>query len=159
MNSRILRSFAFIAIAATAAVVVAEDSKRCNVPAAECEQQIRQMLTGRRYLGVSVEQITENGGLVIKSVVPDSPADRAELKGGDRIVAVNGHSMQDAKIGDFKEKLAESKSGALFLIVSRDGAFKKFEVRMEPYTKAMIDKIVAAHLAQSHPEVAAGSQK
>jgi len=67
--------------------------------------------------------------------------------------------MTEGKIGDFKEILAASKAGTLFLIVERQGAMKKFDLRMEPYTKSQIDKIVAAHMAASHPEVAAGSQK
>jgi predicted metalloprotease with PDZ domain len=158
MNSRFTRAIVVFAVAASAAVVHAEESKRCNSSARECEQQIRQMLAGRRYLGVQVVELSP-AGLMIKNVVADSPASRAELKEGDRIVAVNGHSMTEAKIGDFKETLAASKAGTLFLIVQRQGAMKKFDVRMEPYTKAQIDKIIAAHLAQSHPEVAAGSQK
>src|SRR5206468_778289 len=123
-----------------------------------CEQQIRQMLSGRRFLGVQVIELSP-AGIAIKGIVPDSPASRAELKEGDRIMGVNGRSMRTAKISDFKQTLAESKAGTLFLIVQRDGALQSFYLRMEPYTKAMIDKIVAAHLAQSHPEVAAGSQK
>jgi C-terminal processing protease CtpA/Prc len=158
MNSRITRTFAVLALVAIATVALAEENKRCSASARECEQQIRQMLGGRRFLGVVVTELTP-AGIIVKSIVPDSPASRAELKEGDRIIAVNGHSMQEAKIGDFKETLAASKAGTLFLIVQREGAMRKFDLRMEPYTKAMIDKIVAAHLAQSHPEVAAGSQK
>jgi predicted metalloprotease with PDZ domain len=157
MNFRISRAIAFFAIAATAVALPAEESKRCNSSARECEQQIRQMLNGRRYLGVQI--IEHEGGLYIKNVVAESPASRAELKEGDHIIAVNGRSMTAAAIRDFKQTLAESKTGTLFLIVERQGALRKFDVRMEPYTKAMIDKIVAAHLAQSHPEVAAGSQR
>jgi C-terminal processing protease CtpA/Prc len=157
MISRILRTAVVLAFASVA-VFAAEDKQRCNVPARECEQQIRQMLSGRRYLGVVVSDGDESG-VAIKSIVPDSPADRAELKAGDHIIAVNGHSMRNAKLVEFKETLAGSKAGSLFVIVEREGAMRKFELRMEPYTKAMIDKIVAAHLAQSHPEVAAGSQK
>ena len=158
MNSRI-RTIAVLAIVAvTSTVLYAEENQRCTSSARECEQQIRQMLSGRRFLGVVVMQLAP-AGVAIKSIVPDSAASRSELKEGDRIVAVNGHSMREAKLLDFKEALGESKTGALFLIVEREGALRKYEIRMEPYTKAMIDKIVAAHLAQSHPEVAAGSQK
>ncbi|MGZ7040746.1 MAG: PDZ domain-containing protein [Thermoanaerobaculia bacterium] len=159
MNSRFNRAIVVFAVVASAAAAMhAEESKRCNSSARECEQQIRQMLAGRRYLGVQVVQLNP-AGLMIKNVVADSPASHAELKEGDRIVAVNGHSMTEAKIGDFKEILAASKAGTLFLIVERQGAMRKFDLRMEPYTKSQIDKIVAAHLASSHPEVAAGSQK
>src|SRR6266851_3013906 len=158
MNSRFTRAIVVFAVTASAAAMHAEESKRCNSSAAECEQHIRQMLAGRRYLGVQVVELSPVG-LMIKNVVPESPASLAELREGDRIVAVNGHSMIAAKISDFKETRAASKAGTLFLIVERRGAMRKFDVRMEPYTKAQIDKIIAAHLAQSHPEGAAGSQK
>jgi C-terminal processing protease CtpA/Prc len=159
MNSRVIRTVAVLTVVAAAAALFAgEEKQRCNQSARECEQQIRQMLAGRRFLGVVVSDGDANG-VMIKSIVPDSPAQHAELKEGDHIIAVNGHSMRNAKLLAFKETLADSKAGSLFLIVEREGALRKFELRMEPYTKSMIDKVVAAHLAQSHPEVAAGSQK
>jgi len=34
--------------------------------------------------------------------------------------------------------------------VQRRGILKHIDVRMEPYTKAQIDKIVAQHLAEFH---------
>jgi predicted metalloprotease with PDZ domain len=157
MSSRTTCAILFLGLFASVAAAGVDETKRCNSSARDCEQQIRQMLTGRRYLGVQIVEV--GGGLVIKNVVADSPASRAELKEGDRIIAVNGRSMLHAAIRDFKQTLAESKAGTLFIIVGRQGAFRKFDIRMEPYTKAQIAKIIAAHLAQSHPEVAAGSQR
>jgi hypothetical protein len=34
--------------------------------------------------------------------------------------------------------------------VQRQGVLKKLDVRLAPYTKAQIDKMVAQHLAQAH---------
>lgn len=36
------------------------------------------------------------------------------------------------------------------MIVSRHNVYIALEMRLEPYTKEQISKIVAAHLAQSH---------
>jgi len=36
------------------------------------------------------------------------------------------------------------------MIINRHGSFKRLELRLESYSKAQIDKIVAQHLAQSH---------
>ena len=136
----------------------ADDRKKCTTPPAQCERIIRQMLSGRRYLGVQIVEL--NPGLAIKSVVEDSPADRAGFFPGDRIMAVNCTATKDASIDDFKRILSEaSKTGRLWIIVQRHGILKPVEARMEPYTNVQIDKIVAQHLAESHGIGAAPSQR
>jgi len=142
-----------LVVAAVSLLVVsayADDRKpKCTTPPAECERIIRQMLSGRRYLGVQLQEL--NPGLVVKSIVDDGPADRASLHPGDRFMAVNGKSTKDATIQDFKRILSDAKeTGRLWIIVQREGLLKKIELRMEPYTKAQIDKIVAQHLAEAH---------
>jgi predicted metalloprotease with PDZ domain len=141
----------------TAVLFAGEEPKHCNSSAKECDQQIRSMLTGRRYLGISVVDLKP--GIVIKSVVADSPAERANFKAGDRLIAVNGQRMTESTVQDFKRILSGVRDvGTLWVIVQRRGAYQRIEVRLEPYTKAQIDKIVATHLAQSHPATAsAGS--
>ena len=154
MQSRLLNIALVTVLSAVA--LYADEPKHCNAPARECEQQIRQMLSGRRYLGLSFVELKP--GIVIKSIVPDGPASRADLKEGDRIMAVNGRPMTTATARDFKQVLADAReTGTLWIIIQRRGALRHVEVRMEPYSKAQIDKIIAAHLAQSHSAIA-GSQ-
>ncbi len=156
MRLHFLRSFTFVLVAAAVALVRADEPK-CQNPARECEQQIRRMLSGRRYLGVQVITL-KPAGVVVKTVIPNSPAARADLKPGDRLVAVNGHTLPHNEVNDFKELLAEaSNTGRLFLIVLRRGAYKKVEARLEPYPKEYIDKVIAAHLSQAH-SATAGTQ-
>jgi hypothetical protein len=59
--------------------------------------------------------------------------------------------MVEADIKDFKQVLYSAKAtGVLWIIVQRQGVLKKLDVRLAPYTKAQIDKMVAQHLAQAH---------
>jgi predicted metalloprotease with PDZ domain len=154
-----LRPFTFAVFAVVvASAVAAEEAKKCTVPARECEQQIRQMLSGRRYLGAQLEEV--NPGLTVKSVVEDGPAEHADLRPGDRLMAVNGRSTMQATIRDFKQILSDAKqTGRLTIIVQRNGLLRRIDVRLEPYSKAQIDKIVAQHLAQSHSMTATGPQQ
>ena len=154
-----LRLFTFAVFAVVvASAVAAEEAKKCTVPARECEQQIRQMLSGRRYLGAQLEEV--NPGLTVKSVVEDGPAEHADLRPGDRLMAVNGRSTMQATIRDFKQILSDAKqTGRLTIIVQRNGLLRRIDVRLEPYSKAQIDKIVAQHLAQSHSMTATGPQQ
>jgi S1-C subfamily serine protease len=138
---------------AVATLLSAQEPKRCNGMAKQCEQQIRTMLSGRRYLGLQVVELKP--GLVVKTVVADSPAERANFKAGDRLMAVNGQPITEATIQDFKRILSGARdTGTLWVIVQRRGAYKKIEVRLEPYSQAQIDKIIAVHLAQTHMSTA-----
>ena len=121
----------------------------CTASARECEQAIRQLSAGRRYLGALIEEI--NPGIIIKAVNDDGPAIRADLRPGDQLMAVNGHSTAEADIKDFKQILYSAReTGVLWIIIKRQGILKKIEVRLAPYSKAQIDKMVALHLAQEH---------
>lgn len=156
MHSRLIR-FASAAVALSAVVLAAQEPK-CKVPAKECERQIRQMLSGRRYLGLDVKE--ENPGLTIKAVHPDSPAAAADFKEGDRIIAVNGKSMEKANLKQFKEVLADARqTGRLWIIVQRHGAYRKIEARLEPYPEEYIQKVIDGHLAQAHSLNVANGQK
>jgi predicted metalloprotease with PDZ domain len=154
-----LRFFTYAVFAVVvASTVAAEAAKKCTTSARECEQQIRQMLSGRRYLGAQLEEL--NPGLGVKSVVEDGPAEHADLRPGDRLMAVNGRSTMQATIRDFKQILSDAKqTGRLTIIVQRNGLLRRIDVRLEPYSKAQIDKIVAQHLAQSHSMTATGPQQ
>lgn len=141
-----------VAAFVAAAAAVSADSK-CSASARECDQQIRSMLSGRRFFGASVEDTKP--GLVIKQVAAKSPADYAGLKAGDRLIAINGKSLTQASAKEYKQVLADAReTGKLWIIVWRRGAYKKFEARLEPYTKEQIEKAISAHLANSHTTTA-----
>jgi predicted metalloprotease with PDZ domain len=127
----------------------AEERKMCTAPASECEKAIRELSSGRRYLGVKIKELEP--GIIVETVIDEGPAARADLRVGDRLMSVNGHPTVKGSIKDFKQILYSAKeTGVLWIIVLRQGILKKVDVRLEPYTKAQIDKMVAQHLAQGH---------
>ena len=151
MKLRFLISLVLVT-AAAGLVTLHADEAQCNAAPRECSQQIRQMLAGRRYLGIQVVELKP--GLVIKTVLDDSPAVNV-LKAGDRLIAVNGRSLTQATATRFKQYLAEAgHTGKVWLIVQRRGAFRKVEARLEPYPKEYIDKVITTHLSQAHTATA-----
>ena len=152
MFHSVSRAIVVAAFVAAAAAVSAEDPK-CSATARECDQQIRQMLSGRRFFGAMVEDTRP--GIVIKQIIAKSPAEYAGLKAGDRLIAINNKSLTQASAKEYKQVLADAReTGKLWIIVWRRGAYKKFEARLEPYTKEQIEKIISAHLANSHTTTA-----
>ena len=153
MKLRFLVSLALCSAFVAAGFVYGEDEAKCNASARECTQQIRNMLGGRRYLGVQVVELKP--GLVVKTVLPDSPASRVALQAGDRLIAVNGKSLTQANASNFKQYMAEAKeTGKILLIVQRRGAYRRIEVRLEPYPEEYIEKEITGHLSQSHTATA-----
>src|ERR1700741_2265181 len=117
-----------------------DQQKRGTAEPKVCEHDIRKMLSGRRYLGLQI--IDLHPGVIIKAVNPDGPASHVDLKEGDRIIAVNGSLLPLLGASEFKQVLAEAKeTGVLFMIVQRRGAYRKVDVRLEPYPRTQIDKI------------------
>jgi predicted metalloprotease with PDZ domain len=156
MNLRL--SHFLVAALLTAPAVFAEDARMCTSSPRECEQAIRQLSSGRRYLGVQITELKP--GIIIKAVNDDGPAIHADLRAGDRIMAINGHDMRSANNKDVKQVLYDARAtGILWIIVQRQGILKKIDVRLEPYSKAQIDKMVAQHLAQFHAIAATAPPK
>jgi predicted metalloprotease with PDZ domain len=161
MHSRQIR-FVFMTALLLAARARADEPqtkaiKTCNAPAAECERAIRSMAAGRRYLGARVEPL--NPGLRITTIAPESPAQRGGLGEGDRIMIMNGQQLVRGDVKDFRRIMSEAKeTGWLSILVQRGGILKRVEVRLEPYSKAQIDKMVAQHMAESHPQSATTAQ-
>jgi serine protease Do len=96
------------------------------------------LLGSRPRLGVSVQSLTpeleqyfgaKNGGVLVSSVAPDSPASKAGMKAGDVITSINGHAVRDS--GGLLREL-NSLSGEVTIGVVRD--------RKETTLKATIER-------------------
>jgi len=86
--------------------------------------------TGRGYLGVAAEpnQAGQNG-VVVRDVRPDSPAGKAGLKDGDRIIMAGDKQVKGFE--DLRDAVAAHKAGdKLALKVDRDGKEQTLNVTL-----------------------------
>lgn len=122
---------------------------KCNASARECEQQIRGMLAGKTYLGVKLGE--SRWGVVVTSVVPESPAALAGLLAGDRIYSVNGVDSSKADVAEFKRMLARAKNtGRISFGVVRAGTVLRVNTRLERMSREQVDKVVVTHFRSAH---------
>jgi len=93
-------------------------------------------VSSRPYIGFELEELTQeviryyelpvNHGLLISHLEEGSPADKAGLKTGDIIIAVNSHEM--ARMSDFLRELDQTQDGSLEFIVNRKGKVLKYRI-------------------------------
>ena len=143
---------------------VLQAQSKCNVPADECERQIRSMLAGKKYLGFQVVSGANSRGVFVKSVAAESPAEKAGLRPGDRIIMLAGEDLTNAKLSElkkFRERwLSNDKNPddeKVVMTINRIGTYKRLTVHVQKMTKEQIDKVVASHLRSAHGMIVAGS--
>jgi S1-C subfamily serine protease len=100
------------------------DIAKQAIPALERGERIR-----RAYLGVSTADASNGAGADVAAVVRNGPADRADLRTGDRIVKVGGQAVGDSD--DVASGIAARKPGDVVdIVVRRDGRERTLKVRL-----------------------------
>lgn len=76
-----------------------------------------QEATSGEFFGVGIEISTENNQLIVVSPIEDTPADKAGLKAGDMILAVDGMSTQDMTTQEAVSKIRGAKGTEVELLI------------------------------------------
>ncbi|MFE2168867.1 S41 family peptidase [Streptomyces sp. NPDC059447] len=93
-----------------------------------------------RWTGVGLwAQRARDGRIQVDKVQPDSPAARAGLRAGDRLMSVDGHAVTGLAVGDVISLLRGEAGTPVVLNLSRDGAdltetVRREQLRTEPVT-------------------------
>jgi S1-C subfamily serine protease len=78
-------------------------------------------------VGVQLRKDDDSGEIIVHIVLPDSPAEKAGLKSGDRILRINGLAPADLRATVQVVRALTPEKKAKFLI-RRDGKEKTIEV-------------------------------
>ena len=84
---------------------------------------------GSRYgIGVEIEKV--EGSLMILSVISNSPAEKAGLKRGDRLISVDGETVKHLTADEFLQKIRGAKTRTL--TISRKNKIGSLTIRIKP---------------------------
>ena len=93
------------------------------------KENLRQYLTNTNgnFDGVGIEiYTTQDGEVVISSVMPGQPAETAGLQAGDVIIGVDGEDMKGKLLSDVAAKIHGEKGTAVTIRVQRGDEEKEF---------------------------------
>ena len=117
----------------------------------EEREQNEEGLSGT-YVGIGVQLETERDEIVVAAPIEDSPADRAGIRTGDVLIAVNGESVQDEDISEIVERVKGPEGTTVRLTVLRGDEERRFdltraEIRSPMVSWALIGDTDVAHVS------------
>ena len=90
----------------------------------------QEMATGE-FGGLGIEVSMEDGIVVVVSPIDDSPAQKAGIEAGDRIVKIDDTAVKGLDLGQAIEKMRGPKGSAIKLTIIREGADKPLEFTLK----------------------------
>ncbi len=145
-------------VLASSASLAGEEYK-CTTPTQECLDKMTANLMNRGWLGIFGNEIRENGTMYMEiiEVVPGSPAENADIRPGDILVAVNGVDLIESNKEDLYKVQMKNKPGESFrytVLRNKKRVYKKVKLASMPYE--VIVRAVGAHMLEhSSVDVAA----
>ena len=84
--------------------------------------------TSGRFDGVGIEVSVRKGELVVVAPIRDSPAARAGIRAGDRIVKINGTATKDINLSEAVMRMRGRRGSRVTLTLAREGEKRPFNV-------------------------------
>ena len=117
-----------------------------------CLNAMAAKFKGRGWAGVSLDW--SEGMLAIKEVHKGTPAEKAGVKPGDVLVAINGIEYAEenyAKIGEFESQMKPGKT--FTYTISHKGKKRDVTVTLAEMPMEVVAAMVGAHLVTDHAVV------
>lgn len=92
-------------------------------------QEFNKELEGK-FSGIGAEVGTRNQKLIIVAPLPGSPAEKAGLKSGDIIIAIDGKNSDQYSIDEAVAKIRGKAGTEVVLIITREGKFQNREFKI-----------------------------
>lgn len=119
----------------------------CTASKEECMKHMAEAKNSG-WLGIQYDK-TEDGNMVVESVVAGSPAEKAGFKAGDVLVAMNGVDFTAANEAQLKAVKKTLKPGsAVTYSVKRDGFSRKIDATLGTMPEAVYQAMVQEHMKE-----------
>ena len=118
------------------------DPHSAYIPARDLDA-VNEQLNGN-FGGVGIRFLIHNDSLVATHVLPGSPSERAGMKAGDRLIAIDGEDITDGSLTnqDVMDKLKGKEGTDVKVLVYRDGKKKKLDITRGTIPVSSIDAAI-----------------
>ena len=147
MKRRIAALLPAMVLAIAPAVLAGGDHYKCTKSTQDCLNEMAASLKTSGWVGFELDK-SDDGTMVIKKVVPASPAEQAGFREGDLLLALNGIRFGDESnkeaLKAAKKAMAPGKQ--VTYTVQRAGQEKKLTATLAPVPQEVLAQWIGNHM-------------
>jgi len=87
--------------------------------------------TSGRFGGVGIEVSAKGDSITIVSAIPGTPAEKAGIKSGDKVISIDGKTIRNSSITEAIRSMRGKIGSTLVLSVTRDGSATPLEFKLK----------------------------
>lgn len=151
-----MRKVAWILVLALALVLPAAAGEKhdCTASTQDCLNKMAAKIKNKGWVGIEYDKNDDGTKLTLTEVVPGSPAEKAGLKKGDVLLAMNGIAFGEKYKEKAKKAKTDWKPGAsVTYTVARGGHKKDVSVTLGKVPEAVMAEWVGKHLLHQHATI------
>jgi len=138
------------------APTLAGEGGKCDHEAQVCLNYMAQHLQGRGWAGVDLDESGE--AVTVTKVYDGTPADKAGVRTGDQLIAVNGVRLAEENHEQLQALMADMKPGTKFdYTLARNGKERAVSLTLAEMPDEAIQRIVGQHMLKGHTTVEVAS--
>ncbi len=136
-----------MAVAATVPAIAGHGHEKCSYDTQACLNMMSEKMKNSGWIGVDLDKNAETGVLTEKKVIEGSPAEKAGLKTGDVLYAIDGIVLNDANQEKIKKaKMAWKPGTSISYTIKRDGQDRKAAITLAPMPADILAKYIGEHM-------------
>jgi len=129
----------------------AADRPPCSPDDRECIESLAARLKASGWVGVVLEREKPTDDFTVSTVIPDSPAEKAGIRPGDILVAINGVKVSEIKDERLSSTCKDRKPGdSVTYTIRRDDADRELNMTLAPMPAKVLARYLALYLAEQN---------
>jgi len=139
-----------VLVLAAAGSAAAGEGVKCSAPAQDCLDTMVSKLKNSGWVGIEYEPFGDaDSGYTVTKVVPTSPAERAGLRVGDVLIALNGVRLGKSNEAALSKARKEWKPGqSVTYTIRREGADQDLALTLAPMPADVMARWIGEHMMQ-----------
>lgn len=130
---------------------------RCDEEAATCLNGMARHLKKKGWVGIEIDHEESRGAMVVRRVVPDSPAENSGFQIGDVLVSFNNISYSGDDQVELKKAYARAAPGdEVTYVVARDGDQVELKIELARVPANVVASWIGQHMLEHHVEEPVG---
>ena len=124
-------------------------TRRCTAKLEVCVEYMTRKMKSSGWVGVELEIDEETGIFKVEQVLTGSPAEKAGIRPGDILKAVNG-----MPVSDFREKMLAGEKGSwapgqsITYTIRRDGASREIRIVLAAMPAEVLARYIGRHMLE-----------